>query len=83
MGIILKNETKEYLIEKKQVQLDELFQYLSIPSISALPEHNEDIKQGAKWTAESLMRIGFDKPNCCCFRPNLKPPCRANGLWSS
>jgi acetylornithine deacetylase/succinyl-diaminopimelate desuccinylase-like protein len=57
----LKNETKKYLLEKKQVQLDELFQYLSIPSISALPDHNEDVKQGAKWTAEALMRVGLEK----------------------
>lgn len=57
----MKNETKQFLIEKKLVQLDELFQYLSIPSISALPDHNEDLRQAAQWTADALTRIGLEK----------------------
>jgi acetylornithine deacetylase/succinyl-diaminopimelate desuccinylase-like protein len=39
--------------------VDELKQYLAIPSISALPAHAADVKRCAEWTAEELRRIGL------------------------
>ena len=39
--------------------LDELKQYLAIPSISALPQHKTDVRRCAEWTAEELRRIGL------------------------
>ena len=39
--------------------VDELKQYLAIPSISALPAHKEDVRKGAEWTADEMRRIGL------------------------
>jgi acetylornithine deacetylase/succinyl-diaminopimelate desuccinylase-like protein len=39
--------------------VDELKQYLAIPSISALPQHNTDVRRCADWTAEEMRRIGL------------------------
>src|SRR5919106_345804 len=39
--------------------VEELTQYLSIPSISALPQHAEDVKRCAEWTATEMKRIAL------------------------
>jgi acetylornithine deacetylase/succinyl-diaminopimelate desuccinylase-like protein len=39
--------------------VDELKQYLAIPSISALPQHAADVRRCAEWTAEALARAGL------------------------
>jgi len=39
--------------------IDEMKQYLAIPSISALPEHKGDVRKAAEWTAEEFKRIGL------------------------
>src|SRR5262245_34053836 len=39
--------------------IDELKQYLAIPSISALPAHAGDVRRCAEWTAAELTRIGL------------------------
>jgi acetylornithine deacetylase/succinyl-diaminopimelate desuccinylase-like protein len=39
--------------------LEELKDYLSIPSISALPEHAADVRRCADWTADQMRRIGL------------------------
>ena len=39
--------------------VDELKQYLAIPSISALPQHAPDVRRCAEWTAEELKRVGL------------------------
>jgi acetylornithine deacetylase/succinyl-diaminopimelate desuccinylase-like protein len=39
--------------------VDELKGYLAIPSISALPQHKDDVRRCAEWTAEQLRRIGM------------------------
>jgi acetylornithine deacetylase/succinyl-diaminopimelate desuccinylase-like protein len=39
--------------------VDELKQYLAIPSISALPQHAGDVRRCAEWTAEELKRVGM------------------------
>ena len=38
--------------------VDELKKYLAIPSISALPQHKEDVRACAQWTADEMKRIG-------------------------
>jgi acetylornithine deacetylase/succinyl-diaminopimelate desuccinylase-like protein len=37
----------------------ELGDYLAIPSISALPEHQQDVRRCAEWTADHLRHIGL------------------------
>jgi acetylornithine deacetylase/succinyl-diaminopimelate desuccinylase-like protein len=39
--------------------LRELAQYLSIPSVSAIPEHAADIRRCAEWTAEMMAAVGL------------------------
>jgi acetylornithine deacetylase/succinyl-diaminopimelate desuccinylase-like protein len=39
--------------------VDELKQYLAIPSISALPQHKDDVRRCADWTADEMRRIGL------------------------
>jgi acetylornithine deacetylase/succinyl-diaminopimelate desuccinylase-like protein len=39
--------------------VDELKQYLAIPSISALPQHAADVRRAAEWTAEELKKVGL------------------------
>src|SRR6476659_3899507 len=39
--------------------IEELKQYLSIPSISALPEHAADVRRAAEWTADALRNAGM------------------------
>src|SRR5438105_3409330 len=39
--------------------VDELKQYLAIPSISALPQHQGDVRRAAEWTAEQMRQIGL------------------------
>src|SRR6476659_5126811 len=39
--------------------VEELKKYLAIPSISALPQHQDDVKRCAEWTAEEMRRIGL------------------------
>ena len=41
--------------------IDEMKQYLAIPSISALPEHKGDVRKCAEWTADEMRRIGLQK----------------------
>ncbi|MBA2174969.1 dipeptidase [Halobacillus locisalis] len=40
--------------------IEELIEFLRIPSISALSEHKEDVQTGAKWVADSLKSIGME-----------------------
>jgi acetylornithine deacetylase/succinyl-diaminopimelate desuccinylase-like protein len=40
--------------------LEELAQYLAIPSVSALPEHREDLRRCAAWTADQVGAIGLE-----------------------
>ncbi|MFC7371857.1 dipeptidase [Fictibacillus iocasae] len=50
----------EYLKEHRTENLNQLKEWLAIPSISALPEHNDDIQRGAQWIADHLEKIGME-----------------------
>jgi acetylornithine deacetylase/succinyl-diaminopimelate desuccinylase-like protein len=39
--------------------VDQLKEYLAIPSISALPAHKADVRRCAEWTADEMRRIGL------------------------
>ncbi len=53
------NGTWEALLEGEREQhLAEFFDFLRIPSISALPAHQPDIDRAAAWTADRLRRAG-------------------------
>ncbi len=48
-----------YLDENQDRFLAELTDFLTIPSISALPEHKEDVQKAAEWVADRLAAAGM------------------------
>lgn len=52
---------KQYIEENKQRFLDELFDYIRIPSISSIAEHKKDMYKAAEYVKESLLKAGLDR----------------------
>lgn len=52
---------KNYIEENKHRFLDELFELLRIPSVSALSEHKPDMVRTAEWLKASLLKAGADR----------------------
>ncbi len=61
----------DYIEKNKQRFLDELFELLRIPSISALPDHAPDMQRAAEKWVEILKKAGVDKAEVC---PTDGPP---------
>jgi acetylornithine deacetylase/succinyl-diaminopimelate desuccinylase-like protein len=51
---------KTYIDQQQETFLEELKDFLRIPSISALPEHKEDVENAAKWLMKALSNIGME-----------------------
>ncbi|MDP4095705.1 dipeptidase [Paenibacillus sp. P96] len=49
-----------YFEQNRELHLEELKQWLSIPSISALSEHKEDVNRAASWLADKLTLAGLE-----------------------
>lgn len=49
-----------YAYDHRQQSLTQLKQFLRIPSISTLSEHEEDMQRAAKWLAEALQEVGLE-----------------------
>jgi acetylornithine deacetylase/succinyl-diaminopimelate desuccinylase-like protein len=58
-------EIKSYIAENKQRFLDELFELLRLPSISADPKYKKDVLKTADFIAEKLKAAGADKVEVC------------------
>ena len=54
------NPVIDYIHAHRDRYVHELTEYLAIPSISALPEHRQDVRRCADWTANELGRIGLE-----------------------
>ncbi len=54
------NNVVDYINVHRDRYVDELKQYLAIPSISALPEHSGDVRRAAEWTADALRGAGME-----------------------
>ncbi len=54
-----------WLDATRDERLASYFDFLRIPSISALPEHAGDIRRAAEWIAADLARIGFEHAEVC------------------
>jgi acetylornithine deacetylase/succinyl-diaminopimelate desuccinylase-like protein len=52
---------KEYIEENKQRFLDELFDYIRIPSISSIADHKPDMYRAAEFVKDALLKAGADK----------------------
>ena len=50
----------DYINVQRDRYVDELKQYLAIPSISALPEHQGDVRRAAEWSADHLNSVGLE-----------------------
>ena len=50
-----------YIDDKRDAHLNELFEFLRIPSVSATTENKRDIERAARWVAEQLRGAGIDK----------------------
>src|ERR671911_430275 len=53
------NNVIDFINTNRDRYVDELKEYLAIPSISALPQHQADVQRCAEWTAEEMRRIGL------------------------
>jgi acetylornithine deacetylase/succinyl-diaminopimelate desuccinylase-like protein len=53
------NNVIDYINTNRDRYIDELKEYLAIPSISALPAHAADVRKCAEWTAAEMTRIGL------------------------
>jgi len=51
----------EYTESKRDEHLNELCEFLRIPSISTKPQHKPDVERAARWVADRLRAIGLDK----------------------
>jgi acetylornithine deacetylase/succinyl-diaminopimelate desuccinylase-like protein len=54
------NNVIDFINTNRDRYVDELKQYLAIPSISALPQHKPDMQRCAEYTAEELRRVGLE-----------------------
>jgi len=54
------NQVVDFINVNRDRYIDELKQYLAIPSISALPEHAGDVRRAAEWTADSCRTAGLE-----------------------
>jgi acetylornithine deacetylase/succinyl-diaminopimelate desuccinylase-like protein len=53
------NKVIDFINTNRDRFVDELKNYLAIPSISALPQHQADVRRCAEWTADEMRRIGM------------------------
>lgn len=54
------NKIVDFINVNRDRYIDEMTQYLAIPSISALPDHKDDVRTCAEWTAAEMRRIGLN-----------------------
>jgi acetylornithine deacetylase/succinyl-diaminopimelate desuccinylase-like protein len=54
------NNVIDFINTNRDRYVDELKDYLAIPSISALPQHQADVRRCAEWTAEQMRGIGME-----------------------
>jgi acetylornithine deacetylase/succinyl-diaminopimelate desuccinylase-like protein len=54
------NQVVDFINVNRDRYIDELKQYLAIPSISALPEHAADVRRCAEWTADACRTAGLE-----------------------
>ena len=58
-------DIKAYIEENKQAMLDELLEFLRIPSISADPAYKGDVRKAAEWLEANMKSVGIDNVEIC------------------
>ena len=56
----MNEQLQRYLADAKERQLNELIDWLRVPSISTKPEHSADVRQAAQWLTDHLTQIGLE-----------------------
>src|SRR6266550_2992075 len=71
------NNVIDYINTNRDRYVDELKEYLAIPSISALAEHAPDVKRAAEWSAQEMRRIGMQNVKAieAHLKQNGRLPC--------
>ena len=76
----------EYIESKRDEHLNDLYEFLRIPSVSAQSEHKPDIERAAKWVADRLRAAGLDnveivptKMHPLVYGESLHAPGQADG----
>lgn len=59
------NDIFDYLEQSKTRHLDELIEFLRIPSISSEAKHKDDIRRCAEWLKNHLQNIGLTESRLC------------------
>lgn len=54
------NSIDQYFTTKREEHLEELKQFLAIPSISSLSEHKEDMKTAASFLGDAMKKVGLE-----------------------
>jgi len=54
------NDVIDFIHTNRDRYIKELTAFLAIPSVSALPQHVDDVKQCAQWAASELERVGLE-----------------------
>ena len=54
------NDVIDFIHTNRDRYIEELVSFLAIPSVSALPEHAEDVRRCAEWTTAELARVGLE-----------------------
>lgn len=52
-------DTLDYARVHRRRFIDELCEFLTIPSVSAQPEHRQDVERAADWLCQKLLSAGF------------------------
>ncbi len=78
-----------FINDHRERFVEELAQFLSIPSVSTLSDHRKDVLNAAEWVLDQLKRCGFRRQNLSyrassdtawTFARSLRRTCSAH-LW--
>ena len=72
-------DVRGYVESNARAFIDDLKQWLAIPSISADPDRHGDVRRSAEWLAVHLRGAGSVSPRCGKPRPAGCPRCSPNG----
>src|SRR5258706_2742958 len=53
------NDVVDFINMNRDRYVEELKEYLAIPSISALPQHAGDVRRAAEWTGDAIKNAGL------------------------
>ncbi|MBX3071012.1 MAG: dipeptidase [Thermomicrobiales bacterium] len=56
---MIESSWNSWFAEREETHLAELFDFLRIPSVSALPDHRSDVRRAANWIADRMRQAGI------------------------